>query len=158
MPILHIGDSDPYNEVTAQYLANDPDSKRVDRGPHLEKLIQNRIVFSNYHNACGQYHSIGEMVMQNLLSTDSDIREKLVQTPIPENDEQGVSCYICCFSLGGGTGCGTSTVLIGEVNREVRQKKRTLFTTAIGILPEGGDEAENLHISAGRFLVKYFGI
>jgi len=148
-PLLHIGDSDPDNEITAGYLESQAEEK--DHNKHLKRLIENKVEFTNHNEACGQYHSIGEMVMDNLLKTNEHAQLQLLQVPIKDR-----GCYICCFSLGGGTGCGVSSSLIAHVNELAKEKHRTIFTAGIVILPESDMEETNYYISAGRFLTKFF--
>ena len=98
---------------------------------------------------------IGEMVMDNLLDTDKDVEKKLLDDPMKRTGVESIRCYLCCFSLGGGTGCGASSALIGRVIKAADQHHRNVFTAGVVILPNLEKAKRNYYISAGRFLLKF---
>lgn len=154
IPPMFFGDSDGQNEVVNLCLAQSDDEKDEER---RKRLLNGLIEFENYHDACGQYHIIGEEVMRNLFASDPTIKPRLVDAYINENNKDNVSAYFIMFSAGGGTGCGTSTVLAEKIAQRANEEFHNMLIAGITALPGDGDSARgiNYRISAGRFLTKF---
>lgn len=75
VPAMHMGDSDGQNEVLNMCTVESGDKKDEERRKRLQKGV---ILFNNYHDACGQYHIIGEEVMRNLFATDSAVSPQII--------------------------------------------------------------------------------
>ncbi len=158
VPHIHMGDADANNEVINMCRTPSEDEKETENRRKLEEYV---IDFSNYHDGCGQYHIIGEQVMRNLLEKDSQskaagLTEKVVNAYINRENNRGenVSSYILLFGAGGGTGCGTSTILAQEIAQRAKNEFVNMLLAGVAALP-GDQESNNYKISAGRFLTKF---
>lgn len=58
------------------------------------------------------------------------------------------------FSMGGGTGCGTATILAEKIAERANQENHNMLIAGITALP-GQKESDNYKISAGRFITKF---
>lgn len=150
VPSMHMGDSDGQNEVVAMCTADSGDPKDEER---LKRLLEGLIRFDNYHDACGQYHIIGEAVMRNLFATNNKIKPQIIESYIRQNDVNNVSAYFIMFSAGGGTGCGTATILAEKIAQTANDENHNMLIAGIAALP-GEKESDNYKISAGRFITK----
>lgn len=151
VPRMHLGDPDNANEVINYCIAPDEENK----SDASRKELKNRIIqFGNYHGACGQYHIIGETVMLNLLNHDNIVKQTLLSNYISKNSRDNATCFLLMFSAGGGTGCGTSTVLAEYVAEHAKKEYANLLVAGIAALP-GLKESDNYKVSAGRFLTKF---
>ncbi|MBQ7607134.1 MAG: hypothetical protein IJU76_04105 [Desulfovibrionaceae bacterium] len=151
LPNMHMGDPDCQNEVVSLCLRQSDDDRDTQ---NRELLKEDLIPFDNWHEACGQYHIIGEQVMRNLLATNDSIKDKVINKYIDRNLTENVSSYFLLFSAGGGSGCGTSTVLSKEISKRAREEYVNLLVAGIAVLP-GAKQSDNFKISAGRFLTKF---
>lgn len=150
IPKMHLGDPDNANEVVS-YCEVEGTGEKDEQS--RKKLKENIIKFPNYRGACGQYHIIGEQVMLNLFEHDQEVKQEVIDRYIKRNDKDNASCFILLFSAGGGTGCGTSTVLAEFVAQKAKSEYVNLFIAGIAALP-GIKESDNYKVSAGRFLTK----
>lgn len=150
-PSIYLGDPDGENEVVALLSR---DSGNTQEELIRDKLKHNLIHFDNYRQACGQYHIVGEKVMANLMTySPGNVDKKVMEPHIKKNSADNASIYFLCFSAGGGTGCGTSTVLAEELAKKIQREDVVAFIAGIAILP-GSLESENYSVSAGRFITK----
>lgn len=151
-PVLHLGDSDNNNEVMTLVMkeSKDKSDEKIRRS-----LKDGVLSFTNYFDACGQYHIIGEQVMGNLLKTNQDVKKKVVDAYLSVNRPDNVSCFFLMFSMGGGTGCGASTMLAEAIAKRASQEYVNLLIAGLATLP-GPTESPNFRVSAGRFLTKFF--
>lgn len=150
-PDMFLGDPDNQYEVVSMLCADSGDTREE---KIREKLKKNIIQFPNYHQACGQYHIIGEKVMADLIDRYGGIRHSVIEPHIKKNSESNASAFFLCFSAGGGTGCGTSTTLAEVIAREAREQYTNLLIAGIAALP-AANESENYKVLAGRFLTKF---
>lgn len=151
VPPMHMGDSDGQNEVLNMCNVESGDPKDEER---RKRLLEGVIVFNNYHDACGQYHIIGEEVMRNLFATNANVKSQIIDRYIKQNDKDNVSAYFIMFSAGGGTGCGTATILAEKIAQKANEENHNMLIAGITALP-GQKESNNYKISAGRFITKF---